>query len=104
MTEQRRVSDGLHAPISLNQDDRELYIVSLDYVYYPITQYSKGLHRPLWESLNQPAASEDGLLQSFKTPICEGMRLSNADFASLFVVSSFTGRFSTAGGHLLCPF
>ena len=35
--------------------------------------------------------AKDGLLQSFKTPICEGMQLSNEGFASLFVVSSFTG-------------
>jgi len=35
--------------------------------------------------------AKDGLLQSFKTPIREGMQLSNEGFASLFVVSSFTG-------------
>ena len=29
--------------------------------------------------------------KALKTPICEGMQLSNEGFASLFVVSSFTG-------------
>lgn len=46
----------------------------------------------------------DGLLQSFKTPICEGMRLSNADFASLFVVSSFTGILCSPGSLMISRF
>lgn len=46
----------------------------------------------------------DGLLQSFKTPICEGMQLSNEGFASLFVVSSFTGILCSPGSLMISRF
>ncbi|CAK9034754.1 Major facilitator superfamily domain-containing protein 1 [Durusdinium trenchii] len=42
----------------------------------------------------------DGLLQSFKLSICDTMQLSNAEFASLFVVSSFTGSSVTTLGFV----
>lgn len=46
----------------------------------------------------------DGLLQSFKLSICDTMQLSNAEFASLFVVSSFTGILCAPGSLLISRF